>query len=67
METPQAARKDWLEDGLRKAEQQGIEVTDELSAIELTERKVAFLDPGYPNPKITTESDLAYIKYLLEK
>jgi len=67
METPQAARKDWLEDGLRKAENQGIAVTDELSAIELTERKVAFLDPGYPNPKITKESDLAYVEYLLEK
>ena len=67
METPQVTRKDWLEDGLRKAEKRGMTVTDELSAIELTERKVTFLDPGYPNPKITKESDLAYIKYLLEK
>ena len=66
METPQAARKDWLEDGLRKAENKGVGVTDELSAIELTERKAAFLDPGYPNPKITRESDLAYIEFLLK-
>ncbi len=66
METPQAARKDWLDDGLRKAEEKGLLVTDELSAIELTERKAAFLDPGYPNPKITRKSDLAYIEYLLK-
>ena len=52
---------------MRKAEKRGIAVTDELSAIELNERKVAFLDPGYPNPKITKDSDLAYIEYLLEK
>ena len=67
METPQATRKDWLEDALRKAEVKGLLVTDELSAIELTERKAALHDPGYPNPKITRESDLAYIEYLLKR
>jgi 2-C-methyl-D-erythritol 4-phosphate cytidylyltransferase len=66
METPQATRKDWLEKGLQMAEKQGITITDELAAIELSKRKVAFLNPGYPNPKITMERDLAYIKYLLE-
>ena len=67
METPQATRRDWLDDGLRKAENLGLTVTDELSVIELNKRKVAFHDPGYPNPKITKESDLGYIQYLLEK
>jgi 2-C-methyl-D-erythritol 4-phosphate cytidylyltransferase len=67
METPQATRRDWLDDGLRKAEKQGLTVTDELSIIELNKRKVAFHNPDYPNPKITKESDLAYIQYLLEK
>jgi 2-C-methyl-D-erythritol 4-phosphate cytidylyltransferase len=67
METPQATRRDWLVDGLRKAEKQGLTVTDELSIIELNKRKVAFHNPDYPNPKITKESDLAYIQYLLEK
>ena len=66
METPQATRKDWLENGLQMAEKQGITITDELAAIELNKRKVAFLNPGYPNPKITTEQDFSYIKYLLE-
>ena len=66
METPQATRRDWLDDGLRKAEKQGLTVTDELSIIELNKRKVAFHNPDYPNPKITKESDLAYIQYLLE-
>jgi 2-C-methyl-D-erythritol 4-phosphate cytidylyltransferase len=67
METPQVTRKEWLEDGLRKAEQLGLIVTDELSALELTNRKATFLDPKYPNPKITTGSDLAYVEYLLNQ
>ena len=67
METPQVTRKEWLEDGLRKAEQLGLIVTDELSALELINRKATFLDPKYPNPKITTSSDLAYVEYLLNQ
>jgi 2-C-methyl-D-erythritol 4-phosphate cytidylyltransferase len=65
METPQVTRKEWLDQGLRKAEQLGLIVTDEFSALELDDRKVSFLDPEYPNPKITTNSDLAYVEYLL--
>ncbi|MEC9124045.1 MAG: 2-C-methyl-D-erythritol 4-phosphate cytidylyltransferase, partial [Verrucomicrobiota bacterium] len=65
METPQVTRKEWLDEGLRKAEELGLIVTDELSAIELTKRKARFLNPEYPNPKITTTSDLSYVEYLL--
>ena len=65
METPQVTRKEWLDEGLRKAEELGLFVTDELSAIELTKRKASFLNPEYPNPKITTTSDLSYVEYLL--
>ena len=67
METPQVTRKEWLDQGLRKAEELGLIVTDELSALELINRKTTFLDPEYPNPKITTSSDLAYVEYLLNQ
>ena len=65
METPQVTRKEWLDEGLRKAEELGLILTDELSAIELTKRKARFFTPEYPNPKITTTSDLSYVEYLL--
>ncbi len=67
METPQVTRKKWLVEGLSKAEELGLIVTDELSAIELTKRKARFLNPEYPNPKITTTSDLSYVEYLLTR
>lgn len=67
METPQVTRKEWLEQGLRKAEQLELIVTDEFSALELNDRKVSFFDPEYPNPKITTSDDLEYVEYLLSQ
>lgn len=67
METPQVMKRDWLVEGLRKAEELEVEVTDEFAALELTKRKASFFDPGYPNPKITKTSDLAYIEFQLKQ
>ena len=66
METPQCSQRSWLEDGLAEAERLGTIVTDEISALELVNRKVCLIDPGYPNPKITTTEDLAYLEHLLK-
>ena len=66
METPQCSQRSWLEDGLAEAERLGTIVTDEISALELVKRKVCLIDPGYPNPKITTTEDLAYLEHLLK-
>lgn len=67
METPQAARKDWLLQGFHEAAKQKISITDEIAALELISKKTAFLELGYPNPKITKMDDLDFIQYLLQK
>lgn len=66
METPQGAPREWLIDGLIRAEEIGRIVTDDMEAIELIGYKIGFLSPDYPNPKITTPDDFAYAKFLLQ-
>ena len=67
METPQAARKDWLVEALQEANKREIFITDEIAALELLEKKTTFLQLEYPNPKITKADDLNLIEYLLQK
>ena len=65
METPQCAMKSWLDNGIEKAIKNNIFATDEISLLELTNKKVTLVDPGYANPKLTTKKDLDYINFLL--
>lgn len=65
METPQVARRDWLEKGMKIALEKNFVVTDEVSVLELLEKKVSLFNPQYPNPKITSSSDWPYLKFLL--
>ena len=67
METPQAFRAAFLREGINKAFEENVLVTDESSAIELTGRSVTLIDPGYPNPKVTSPADLPYVEFLLRK
>jgi len=66
METPQGAPRAWLEEGLSKAQSQKILLTDDMAAVELAGHPVGMLDPGYPNPKITTPEDFSYAEFLLK-
>ncbi len=66
METPQGAPRAWLEEGLSKAQSQQILLTDDMAAVELAGHPVGMLDPGYPNPKITTPDDFSYAEFLLK-
>ena len=66
METPQGAPRTWLEEGLSKAQSQKILLTDDMAAVELAGHPVGMLDPGYPNPKITTPDDFSYAEFLLQ-
>lgn len=66
METPQGAPRAWLEEGLSKAKSQKILLTDDMAAVELAGYSVGMLDPGYPNPKITTPDDFSYAEFLLK-
>lgn len=67
METPQAIRKDWLLEAYALTNTQDHAITDEVSALELLGKKIAFHNPGYPNPKITTAEDIIFINHLLSK
>ncbi|OUU27891.1 MAG: hypothetical protein CBC04_02340 [Verrucomicrobia bacterium TMED44] len=65
METPQSAPKSWLIQGYQKAKELNIVITDDIHALELVSKKIILFDPGYPNPKITHDQDLTYIKFLI--
>ena len=65
METPQSAPISWLIEGYTKANDMKIQITDDMHAIELLSKKLAFLEPGYANPKITHMHDLKYISLLM--
>ena len=65
METPQSAPVSWLIKGYAKAKEMGIDLTDDMHAIELISKKMNLMDPGYPNPKITYRHDLKFISSLL--
>ena len=67
METPQATHKSWLTQALNRAKERNISITDEVSALELDDRKIAFIRLDYPNPKITNLDDLKLVEYLLKK
>ena len=67
METPQVSRKDWLLEGIQLASQKKMKATDEISLLELLGKKVSFLTPSYPNPKLTSVADIPYFKFLIQK
>ena len=67
METPQVSRKDWLLEGIQLATQKKVKATDEISLLELLGKKVSFLTPPYPNPKLTAAEDIPYLKFLIQK
>jgi len=64
METPQGGPKKWLINGLRKARESKMSITDDIAALELNGHPVAMLEPNYPNPKITTPDDFSYATFL---
>ena len=65
METPQVARKEWLQEGMNFASDQVLLTTDEVSVLELIQKKVTMLEIEYPNPKITSQADWPYLTFLL--
>ena len=66
METPQGAPKSWLIEGLKRAKNENIALTDDMAAVELLGHPVGLLEPNYPNPKITTPDDFAYAQFLYQ-
>lgn len=65
METPQSAPISWLVEGYERAKEINIEITDDMHAIELLSKKMAFHEPAYANPKVTHLHDIKFISSLM--
>ncbi len=61
-QTPQGARRDWLEEALVGALRDRLTVTDEASALEAAGRTVQVVDGENGNIKITTREDLESLR-----
>jgi 2-C-methyl-D-erythritol 4-phosphate cytidylyltransferase len=65
METPQVFARELICKAYAKAAARGLAITDDAAAVELLKHPVALLENPYPNPKLTTPADLAYLEFLL--
>lgn len=66
-QTPQCARRALLLEALEAAVREGVEVTDEASAVERLGHPVAVVEGSYENLKLTTAEDLPVVQRLLAK
>jgi 2-C-methyl-D-erythritol 4-phosphate cytidylyltransferase len=64
-QTPQGFRRAWLEQGLERARQDGVEVTDDAMLVERLGRAVRVVESSSPNLKVTTAADLKVARALL--
>ena len=67
VQTPQVFEFDLLRGALKKAEQEGAQVTDDCSAVELMGFKVKIVEGDERNLKVTTPMDLKIAELLLEE
>lgn len=66
METPQAFDIDLLKQAYQHVRDQGLNVTDEVSALQAIGQKVKFIESHHPNLKITTPADLTIAEAMLK-
>ncbi|HKB89618.1 MAG TPA: 2-C-methyl-D-erythritol 4-phosphate cytidylyltransferase, partial [Opitutaceae bacterium] len=66
METPQVFDRELIIEAYRKVRLNSLRVTDDAAAAELSGHPVSLLENRFPNPKITTPGDLAYLEFLLK-
>jgi 2-C-methyl-D-erythritol 4-phosphate cytidylyltransferase len=67
METPQVFACDLIRRAYDRVGRRGERITDDAQAVERLGHPVTFLENPYPNPKLTTAADLAYLEYLLAR
>lgn len=67
METPQVFARDLIVRAYERVVSRGRKITDDAAAVELLHHPVALLENPYPNPKLTTPADLAYLDFLLSR
>ncbi len=61
-QTPQGSRTSWLVEALDRAEAEGVEITDEASALERAGRNVRLVTGDPANVKVTTREDLSAVR-----
>ena len=66
VQTPQVFDAELLKAALQSAVEQGVEVTDDCSAVERLGKKVYLVQGSYENLKITTPVDLLLAEKILE-
>lgn len=67
IQTPQAMKRSFLEEGFAQAFDRNLTVTDDVSLVELIGEQVKIVEATYANIKITTKEDLHFAEMLLEK
>lgn len=66
-QTPQVFRREILMRALRCALETGAQITDEAAACELIRQPVILVENHDPNPKVTTQTDLPFVEWLLSR
>ena len=67
MQTPQVFDVDLLRGALKKAREDGAEITDDCSAVEMLGMSIKIVEGDERNIKVTTPMDLEIAKLLLEE
>ena len=67
VQTPQAFKTDIIVAAMKAVADERTLVTDDTAACELIGQSVVLIESKNPNPKVTTESDLAFVSFLLER
>lgn len=67
METPQVFKKNLIVRAHAHADRENLPLTDDVSAVEALGEPIRLMETGYPNPKVTTQDDLAWIEYHLSE
>ncbi len=67
IQTPQIIRQDLLASGFAFANEHNLEVTDDVSLIELLKKPVKLVTGSYQNIKITTKEDLSHAESIIQQ
>ncbi len=67
METPQVFSRDLISRAYTRVAARKLHVTDDAQAVEQLGHPIALLENAYPNPKLTTPTDLEYLEFLMSR
>ena len=65
METPQVFSRELIDRAYARIAKRRAQITDDAQAVEQLGHPIALLENPWPNPKLTTPADLAYLEFLL--